>query len=106
MHEHFSEPLNIPSMADSVYLSVSGFQRMFKRLTNATPLEYLMRLRIGKACALLVTTEQAVSAIASQVGYNNLSLFNRQLLRLKLESPGQFRSRHKRLIGFGLEGGS
>lgn len=99
MHEHYNEPLTIPGLADSAYLSVSGFQRMFKRHTNATPLEYLMRLRIGKACALLVTTDQTVSAIASLVGYHNLSLFNRQFLKLKLESPGQFRHRHKHLTG-------
>jgi AraC-like DNA-binding protein len=99
MHEHFSEPLTIPEMASSAFLSVSGFQRMFKRHTNTTPLEYLMRLRVGKACALLVTTDKAVNMIASQVGYNNMSLFNRQFLKLKFESPVQFRKRHKQLTG-------
>ncbi|MGY4494641.1 helix-turn-helix domain-containing protein [Pseudomonas sp. TE3610] len=99
MHEHFRESLTIPQMAEAAFLSSSGFQRMFKRHTNTTPLEYLVRLRIGKACALLVSTELTVNAIAGEVGYQNLSLFNRQFRKLRLEPPGQFRNRHRRLTG-------
>lgn len=67
---------------------------MLKRHINTCPVDYLMGLRVAKACALLVGTDQPVGYIANTVGYSNMSLFNRQFFKLKNETPRAFRSRH------------
>ncbi|WP_426808409.1 helix-turn-helix domain-containing protein [Pseudomonas sp. WOUb67] len=94
LHENFHRSIKISEVADVACLSVSGFQRMFKRHTNTCPVDYLMSLRVAKACALLVGTDQPVSFIAYSVGYSNISLFNRQFFKLKCETPKSFRNRH------------
>jgi AraC-like DNA-binding protein len=98
LHENFQRGLKVAELADVACLSVSGFQRMFKRHTNCCPVDYLMTLRVAKACALLVSTDQAVGCIASEVGYSNTSLFNRQFFKLKNETPRAFRNRHEAAI--------
>lgn len=94
LHENFQRSIKIAELADVACLSVSGFQRMFKRHTNTCPVDYLMGLRVAKACALLVGTDQPVGYIANTVGYSNMSLFNRQFFKLKNQTPKAFRSRH------------
>jgi AraC-like DNA-binding protein len=94
LHENYQRSIKIAEVAEVACLSVSGFQRMFKRHTNTRPFDYLMNLRVAKACMLLVSTDQSVGGIASTVGYSNRALFNRQFFRLKRESPRAFRSRH------------
>ncbi|MGF6099324.1 helix-turn-helix domain-containing protein [Pseudomonas sp. 18175] len=94
LHENFQRSIKIAEVADVACLSVSGFQRMFKRHTNSCPVEYLTGLRVAKACALLVATDKPVGFIANTVGYSNMSLFNRQFFKLKNETPRAFRSRH------------
>lgn len=95
LHQNFQRSIKIAEVADVACLSVSGFQRMFKRHTNTCPVDYLMGLRVAKACALLVGTDQPVGFIANSVGYSNLSLFNRQFFKLKSETPKAFRNRHE-----------
>ena len=48
-------------------------------------------MRIGRACRLLAENELNVTEIAFACGFENLSNFNRQFLRLKGTSPSQFR---------------
>jgi AraC-like DNA-binding protein len=57
-----------------------------------TTSEYVTRLRIGNACALLINTEKPISFIADHVGYRNLANFNRQFKETKGQTPRQFRS--------------
>jgi AraC-like DNA-binding protein len=54
--------------------------------------EYIAQLRISKACSLLISTDKPISCIADEVGYHNLSHFNRQFYTLKQLTPREFRS--------------
>ena len=91
IHKHYEAEISIPELADKAALSVSGLHRLFKRHTRLTVGEYVARLRIGKACALLVSSERPVATIASDVGYANISHFNRQFLTIKGVTPREFR---------------
>jgi AraC-like DNA-binding protein len=50
------------------------------------------RLRINLACQLLMSGELNITDICYQVGFNNLSNFNRQFLSLKGMSPSRWRA--------------
>jgi AraC-like DNA-binding protein len=91
IHKHYQTEISIPALADLAAISVSGLHRLFKRHTRLTVGEYIAQLRIGKACALLVSTEKPVACIADEVGYANLSHFNRQFLAIKDLTPREFR---------------
>ena len=92
IHDHFAEPLTVPQLADIAALSPSGLHRTFLRHTRQTVSQYLIRLRIGRACALLSSTSQPVGQIAGLVGYDSLANFNRQFKALKGTTPSQYRA--------------
>ena len=55
-------------------------------------LQYVKRLRINLACQMLMSDEQPqITDICFEVGFNNLSNFNRQFLAEKGMPPSHFR---------------
>jgi AraC-like DNA-binding protein len=91
IHKHYETDISTNDLAELAALSVSGLHRLFKRHTRLTVGEYIAQLRIGKACALLVSTEKPISCVADEVGYTNMSHFNRQFLAIKQLTPREFR---------------
>jgi AraC-like DNA-binding protein len=98
LHENFAEPVTVAALADLACVSISAFHRMFRRHTRMTAFDYVIRLRIGRACAFLLGSDMAISSIAHEVGFHNLSLFNRQFVSLKGQTPSLFRKRHRSVI--------
>lgn len=91
IHQNYHTEISITDLADLAALSISGLHRLFKRHARQTVGEYITQLRIGKACSLLVSTEKPIAYIAEEVGYSNLSHFNRQFLAVKQMTPREFR---------------
>jgi AraC-like DNA-binding protein len=99
LHAHFAHTIAVGTLAQIACVSASTFHRMFKRHTRMTMVDYVTRLRIGRACSLLIETAQSVATIAADVGYTNLSLFNRQFARAKSATPSMFRRQHRVMLG-------
>ncbi|AYG60069.1 helix-turn-helix domain-containing protein [Rhizobium jaguaris] len=91
MHLNYARPISLDELADIAALSVSGLHRMFRRHTGTAISDYLMRMRIGDACARLSSTNQAVHQISDAVGYNSIANFNRQFKTLKGMTPREYR---------------
>lgn len=92
IHAHYAEPMTIAQLADIAALSPSGLHRTFLRHTHQTVSQYLIRLRIGRACALLSSAVIPIGVIAGEVGYDSLANFNRQFKALKGMTPRQYRA--------------
>nr|WP_314259449.1 AraC family transcriptional regulator [uncultured Devosia sp.] len=91
IHAGFAEPITIAQLADIAALSPSGLHRTFLRHTRQTVSQYLIRLRIGRACALLSSGTMPIGQIAGAVGYDSLANFNRQFRALKGTTPREYR---------------
>ena len=98
LHDHFAEPVSIGGMAELACVSTSAFHRMFRRHTRMTMVGYINRLRIGRACSMLIESAMPIATIAAEVGFTNLSLFNRQFARAKGDTPSNFRKRHRGML--------
>jgi AraC-like DNA-binding protein len=99
LHAQFAKAIAVGTLAQIACVSTSTFHRMFKRHTRMTMVDYVTRLRIGRACSLLIESPQSIATIAADVGYSNLSLFNRQFARAKGATPTVFRKRHRVMMG-------
>ncbi len=93
MESHYAEELTLPQLADILGCSPAYLSRLFRAQVGQPPFEYLNRLRIRHACTLLRRTQQTVTAIAVDVGYNNLSFFNRYFRKVMNCSPREYRRR-------------
>jgi AraC-like DNA-binding protein len=79
-------------------LSVQAFSHFFKRGIGKTYVQYRNELRVGRACRLLLDTEESITQIALRAGFNNISNFNEQFLRIKGLTPRAYRQAGTGLI--------
>ncbi|WP_413792015.1 MULTISPECIES: AraC family transcriptional regulator [unclassified Pseudomonas] len=92
LHAHFTEPLNVETLANCANMSASTFHEHFKRSTLLSPVQYLKRLRLLKAQRLLLVDGMGVAQVAHQVGYQSSSQFSREYKRYFERSPGEERA--------------
>ena len=91
---NYAEPLSMTSLARKVSLSVSQFDRRFKKRFCTTPRQYLTNVRVNAACQLLSATDLPISAIAVQTGFYDQSHFTKQFAKAKGTTPAQYRREH------------
>lgn len=88
---HFAEEFSLQKMADALHVSPYYLAHVCKESTGYSPLQYVLRRRIGEAQTLLITTDLPVTRIAAQVGYDNPSHFNAQFAKAVGMAPRSFR---------------
>jgi len=78
-------------IATVVDLNADYFARLFKQLTGENIGDYINRIRVEKASELLITTDKKIIEIAFDVGFEDLSTFNRNFFKFLKKSPKTFR---------------
>lgn len=91
MASNYHTDVRLAQAAAAAGMAQTSFSRFFKRNTGTTFSHYLSELRIAKACELLLRTELPVTVISSEVGYDNLSNFNRTFKNSRGTTPGVYR---------------
>lgn len=89
--EHCNEPLSMAELSQRVGMSESQFSRYFRRSTGNTFTEFVNRLRIARACQLLMQTDRYIANVCYESGFNNITNFNRRFLQVKGMTPKEFR---------------
>lgn len=92
LDEHYAEPISLEALAAAQKINRSYLCSIFRTMTAVTPMEYLIRRRIGAAKQLLVETEENVLTISEQCGFGSLSNFNHQFKALTGCSPRVYRN--------------
>ena len=92
IQRHYAAPLTITVMAEQFHMSEKYFSRYFRIATGQNFTAYLNAVRIEKAQALILETDETVLEIAFSCGYENVSYFNRVFRRQTGYSPLQYRS--------------
>lgn len=78
-------------IAAELGMNAGRFGRLFRRATGHSFLSYVNQVRVNKACLLLMQSDRYISSICYEVGFNNVSNFNRQFLEIKGVTPKEFR---------------
>jgi len=72
-------------------MTQATFSRNFQSVTGHKFVEFVNRVRIGQACGMLYASDDQVTAICYQSGYQNLANFNRHFLKMKGMTPSAYR---------------
>lgn len=92
MHERLDEDLPLRTMAEVAIMSPFHFNRTFHNVTGLPPGHFLTALRLERARNLLVTTQQRVTDVCFDVGYNSLGTFTRRFTETFGVSPRRLRA--------------
>lgn len=86
------EPVpSLPELAALARMSVSSFQRAWKRYAGRAPGDYAVELRLAEACHLLADTDLTIKEIAARVGFNDSNYFSHQFRRRRGCGPRRWR---------------
>ena len=99
--KHFTDPdLKIGDVASQVNMSESAFSHFFKKYAFRSFTQFLVDLRVGHACKLLLDTDDTIGQIYVQSGFNNLANFNRLFRKYRSCTPGEYRKRYLEKMEF------
>jgi len=89
IRENFREHLPVESLAARASMSPSKFHRSFKALTGLAPNQYQKRIRLFVARQMMLAQSLSASAACYEVGYESLSHFSRDYVRLFGSTPAR-----------------
>lgn len=85
--------LTIDDLASETSMSVSTFERKFKKYFKMTPIKYIKKLRIKQACRQLTDLNKSLSEIAQSVGFCDQSYFTKEFKKIMKMTPRQYREK-------------
>ncbi|MEZ5299431.1 MAG: AraC family transcriptional regulator [Verrucomicrobiales bacterium] len=91
--ENLGDRIALEDVAKHSGVSTFYFCKVFKASTGMCFTEYVNRVRVEKAKALLNHPEHRITEVAYAVGFQSLSQFNRSFQKYAGESPTEFRRR-------------
>ena len=91
LDKHYATDLTLAEIAAEFHLNAYYLAHLFKDQTGYSPLQYLIRRRIGEAQSLLIHTDQPIKRIATDVGFNNLNHFHSAFQKIVGMAPGRYR---------------
>ncbi|WP_244518369.1 AraC family transcriptional regulator [Phyllobacterium sp. OV277] len=77
--------------ADMAGMTPSTFSRYFKKTTGKNFVDYIHKLRISRACNMINEQAEPITSICFNVGYKNISNFNRHFKRECGLTPSDYR---------------
>lgn len=92
--ENYHRDISVQEVADIIHFAKGSFCRYFKQRTGKTFMDFLIEVRIGNACKLLMENEMNINEIAYACGYNNISNFFHQFKALKGCSPSRYQKNY------------
>lgn len=95
--DNYMYDIKLEDIASVASMSKSAFSRFFKLHAGRCLSDYITEVRMGNAARLLVDTDDTISNISFNVGFNNLSNFNRTFRRLKGCTPTEFREQYRKI---------
>lgn len=88
---HYMENIGIDDLVQKTHMSKATLQRKMTSFFGVSPMQYIHHLRLNHAALLLLEKKKTITEIASEVGYNSLSSFNRMFLKEFGMSPSDWR---------------
>ncbi|WP_302609658.1 AraC family transcriptional regulator [uncultured Mitsuokella sp.] len=88
---HYREEITLKSIAEDLNFNPYYLAHAFKEHIGYSPMQYIIRRRIGEAQNLLISTDRSITDIALSCGYNNSNYFQSVFKNLMGMTPGQYR---------------
>ncbi len=91
LERHLEENISILQIAKSLALSESHLRKRFKLLTGISLGSYLVHYKLNRAVKLLVHSDDSLTQIALDCGYESLAAFSRSFKKQLGSTPSNYR---------------
>ncbi|MBE6856828.1 MAG: helix-turn-helix domain-containing protein [Ruminococcus sp.] len=92
-----SDDWSVPNIAEKLNISVSHFQRLYKKRFGVSCTNDVFISRMQYAKQLILQTDYPVKEIAYMCGYQNYEYFSRSFVKYACISPTQYREKFKEI---------
>jgi AraC-like DNA-binding protein len=92
--QHYTEPLDLETLAAVAGMSKYHFQRLFTATYGRSPTTHLTERRVERAQDLLRATNLTVTEVCHAVGFSSLGSFSSRFRQLVGEPPSAFQRRY------------
>lgn len=93
--ENVGQRMSNQRLARMAAMSVTGFERAFKRHFGTPPAQYVTDIRVRDAGTRLLHTNDSIDSIAESMGFPGRAYFSRVFKKVTGESPAAFRRTHR-----------
>ena len=99
MEEEFRRGNNvdIPRLAAQCNMSSTYFRRLFHGIYGVSPKQYILSARMRWARTMLKSTENSITKIAENCGFDNVYYFSRAFRIHEGISPSEYRNQYKEI---------
>ena len=98
IQENYAEKITLEDIAAAAHISRGECCRIFKRLYNTTPFQYLVHYRLTRSVYYLSETDKSISQIAQSVGFCSSSYYTKCFRSEYNCTPLKFRQAQHRLV--------
>ncbi|MCM1988201.1 response regulator transcription factor [Oceanirhabdus seepicola] len=91
IQDNYTNQLSLPDIADKFFYNPTYISDLIKRTLGKNFTEYVLELRIEKACLLLSSTKDSISSIAAKCGYSDYCYFTKQFKKITGMTPSAYR---------------
>lgn len=95
MQQHLHESITLEDLAREAKYSVSYYSMLFQKKTGYSPIDYMIHLKMQKACQFLDMTDLKIKEIAGEIGYNDPYYFSRLFHKIMGVYPMEYRKKEK-----------
>lgn len=91
IEDNLQEKMSITDISSQSNCSAFHFQRLFQAITGFSVQQYIRNRRLSEAAVLLITTSQAILAVAINFQYGSQEAFTRAFVQYFGISPAKYR---------------
>lgn len=85
--KNFNRKIELKEIAEIANISQNSFCRYFKSRTGKTYSQYIIELRVGRACKLLIENRLCLKQLCYESGFNNFTSFHKYFKMITGKSP-------------------
>lgn len=91
LESNYNKAVSVKNLAQLCHISESGFFKLFKKLTGATPIEYKHNIMIQHAIELLTNSSLSIEEVSQSVGFSSSNYFRKVFCELTDKKPRELR---------------
>ena len=93
IEQNYTEHITLATLSEVAGTGEKYLCRFFKTYTGNTPIDYVNRLRVERACLKMAEERRNVTEAAFESGFNDMSYFSKIFKRYKGVTPREYRRR-------------